>query len=445
MSYGVAVVRQAPAARSGLEVLLVQRRYTYEFSEFVHGKYAARCPRKVATMLNNMSVDERLDVYSLNFDQMWYRVWLDAERGDLYRKKLAKFHAVWLRDDGGSLLRRLVREAHGIPAPRWDFPKGRRRTPKEPDVNCAVREFEEETGIAKADYRLLPRFRRRLVYRHIGVTYVSVLFVALARRDVTPAVDFAHGHQVAEVGDVRWMSVVDLRAALPARRAPSSAPCGRYSRSWAGTSGAKGPPKCRARRRSGSHSPAARRASSTPQPTWTASRRPNGCARRWLRRPLLPRAGLAKMQPGVARLSSRLGARLAVFEQRGELLSPTLGDFPVDALHLLVGLLFRLLEVFVLVLQHLVDTFAPCAQLFLAGAGVFLLVEPHQVLALRLEEVAPSLVYDLVVVLHVCLERGRVELARLDQPAEGERKRVREVLELLPQLGVQRVAPCVIV
>jgi bis(5'-nucleosidyl)-tetraphosphatase len=48
-------------------------------------------------------------------------------------------------------------------ADRWDLPKGR-VDPGESDLECALREFEEETGIPRSAIELDPGFRFELVY-----------------------------------------------------------------------------------------------------------------------------------------------------------------------------------------------------------------------------------------------------------------------------------------
>jgi 8-oxo-dGTP pyrophosphatase MutT (NUDIX family) len=48
-------------------------------------------------------------------------------------------------------------------ADRWDLPKGR-VDPGESDLDCALREFEEETGIPRAAIELHPTFRYTEVY-----------------------------------------------------------------------------------------------------------------------------------------------------------------------------------------------------------------------------------------------------------------------------------------
>lgn len=226
ISFGIVLVRINPATRRP-EAVLVRGRYSDEYAEFVHGRYSRKNIRGMSALFDAMSVNERLDVYSLDFSQMWYRIWLTAERRELYNKKLAKFQTSWMRDDSGEQLRQLVMASstdpgarhHNDSGVRWEFPKGKRTSNREPDLNCAVREFEEETGIAKRDYQILPGFKRRVSHVHMGVRYVNVYYVAIARRPLEPRLDLRTLDQVVEVSEVRWMDVEQIRLIdSPARR-----------------------------------------------------------------------------------------------------------------------------------------------------------------------------------------------------------------------------------
>jgi 8-oxo-dGTP pyrophosphatase MutT (NUDIX family) len=213
ISFGIIITR-VDASTNRPEAVLVRGRYSYEYAEFVHGRYSRKNTRAVAALFDAMSVNERLDIYSLDFAQMWYRIWLTAERRELYNKKFAKFQAAWMRDDSGEYLRRLVQASRPVQHDggiRLEFPKGKRQSNREPDLNCAIRETEEETGIAKRDYQILPGFKRRVSYVHMGVRYVNVYYVAVARRDLPVGIDLRDLDQVSEVSEVRWMDIEQIR------------------------------------------------------------------------------------------------------------------------------------------------------------------------------------------------------------------------------------------
>lgn len=83
---------------------------------------------------------------------------------------------------------------------RWDLPKGR-LDPGESDLECAVREFEEETGIPRSSIDLDATFRFELVYypvrKKTGTPDRKTLVVFLATVvDRVPIVVSEHlGHE----------------------------------------------------------------------------------------------------------------------------------------------------------------------------------------------------------------------------------------------------------
>jgi 8-oxo-dGTP pyrophosphatase MutT (NUDIX family) len=215
ISFGIILTRRN-AASGQQEAMLERDRYSYEFSEFVHGRYSRKNVRAVVALIGGMSINERLDIYSLDFTQIWYRIWLTADRHELFHKKFSKFHSSWMRDDGGTFLRSLIQGGAGAcmsppPPERWGFPKGRRQSNRESDISCAIREFEEETGIPKRDYQILSGIKRRSVHIHMGVRYVQVFYVAMVRRHLMPVVDLRRLDQAAEIAELRWLNIAQIR------------------------------------------------------------------------------------------------------------------------------------------------------------------------------------------------------------------------------------------
>ncbi|VVB70158.1 Uncharacterised protein [uncultured archaeon] len=72
-SYGVIICRKNQTTGE-IEALLIQRRYTYAFFDFVHGRYSNNF-YSVKRLLSNMTDDEIELVRSLNFDVMFKLFW----------------------------------------------------------------------------------------------------------------------------------------------------------------------------------------------------------------------------------------------------------------------------------------------------------------------------------------------------------------------------------
>lgn len=210
------------------EVLLAHKRYTYAFAEFIHGKYAAgditsrnqsnARSQHINTLLCKMTREELLDIMSLNFQQMWFRVWLISGDKDIYNLKHAKFCAAFMKD-GGRQLKAYVLRARATGRTMWEFPKGHHNTPLESDMECASRELQEETGMTKKDYKFIPGVTRAVSYVSSGTRYNIHYMVAMANQKMTNRQKFNDGSKptirnltdMTEIGDVEWMDITQIR------------------------------------------------------------------------------------------------------------------------------------------------------------------------------------------------------------------------------------------
>lgn len=198
------------------EVLLVCKRYTYGFDDFVHCRYTNHT---VAALFNNMTCEEKLDILSLNFDMMWYRIWLQMPRtstltgNSYYVINKNKFESTWLID-GGARLRKLIQRSKSS-SRVWEMPKGRKKSKNEPAVACAIREFAEETTITKKHYRFIPGVIRTYSFEDAGVTYINTYYLAcMNNNNMQVGIKFDSQHslsQLTELCDIKWMDIENVR------------------------------------------------------------------------------------------------------------------------------------------------------------------------------------------------------------------------------------------
>lgn len=235
-SAAASLIASARQRSCAFDVLVVHKRYTYEFSDFLHGRYYVRTPASVAELLAGMTHDELMDVWSLKFEQMWFRVWAEVRPGprdgdkkatdgdDLFSRKKKKYQ--YLVSDGGRRLRAAIAQTRGVGVLPWELPGGG-CAKKESGLACALRELKEETGLLKRDIRLVPGATREVMFTHRGVRYVKTYFVALAnpwvsgknpldvplRRTAKPARDGSWwADQASEISEARWLDIVSIRA-----------------------------------------------------------------------------------------------------------------------------------------------------------------------------------------------------------------------------------------
>jgi 8-oxo-dGTP pyrophosphatase MutT (NUDIX family) len=181
------------------EVLLVHKRHTYVFNDFVNGNYIylhhnannfflkkKYTIMSVETLLEQMTTDELLDILSLNFEQMWYRIHLSVDKTDpIYIKKYNKFKSEFLHFDNGAKLISIINSIRGRGTLLWEVPKGRKLyNIKESDLECAMRELEEETGIIKSNYEIIPNVKKKVSYISNNVKYIFIYFIAFTNAKI---------------------------------------------------------------------------------------------------------------------------------------------------------------------------------------------------------------------------------------------------------------------
>jgi len=186
ISYGIIAARSFDAGDQATETryLLIQRRDSLSFIDFVRGKYHPQNLAYLQQLFRYMTDDERALVSdpATDFAALWATVWhrpIGSHQGHEYGEARASFEALrggyQLRVVGAvgaegaaadvasvasvSLASLVATTTSAYPTEReWGFPKGRRKV-KEPDATAAVREFSEETLYAPTDIELLPGFK----------------------------------------------------------------------------------------------------------------------------------------------------------------------------------------------------------------------------------------------------------------------------------------------
>lgn len=212
-SFGVACCR---VHKGTPEVLIVRKRISYAYAQFVRGHYDGK-RSNLLRLFGKMTVEDKCAVGSLSFAHIWYRWSLGrVPAGHSFFVAKMKFESTFLADGGHSL--RSLLAGSGNCREVWEIPKGKRRNKAETGLSAAMREFYEETGVARQDYRLIPCAARECSYIDDGATYQSVYFVGMVARIFEPTVNFARTEQSREISDIRWAGIETARALDPTNR-----------------------------------------------------------------------------------------------------------------------------------------------------------------------------------------------------------------------------------
>ncbi len=135
--------------------LVIRRKDTLGYIDFMRGKYSVYNKDYIMNMIKQMTKNEKERVHTLSFNELWEGLWGDGNIFEQYRSEKSSSRDKWTTlmsgvntSTGFYTLKDLVEESHQYEEwdePEWGFPKGRRDY-HESDVECAVREFCEETG-----------------------------------------------------------------------------------------------------------------------------------------------------------------------------------------------------------------------------------------------------------------------------------------------------------
>ena len=209
-----------PVFNKNPDYIMIQRRDSLSYIEFIRGKYKLENYAYLKVMFTNMTASERLLLKnSKSFEPLWNTVWFkqhgnSSHNPEFYEAKerfdqLRKGYRLKMGDE---ILELNMDHFLSITPDKyfeteWGFPKGRRRL-KEKDVECAIREFCEETGHTPTDIQIMSYKPMEEVFMGTNnVRYKHVYFVARLNNLLKAAkVDVNNLAQVREVRDVQWFN-----------------------------------------------------------------------------------------------------------------------------------------------------------------------------------------------------------------------------------------------
>ena len=138
-----------------IEYLMIRRKDTLGFIDFMRGKYSTNNKEYIMNMLKQMTILEKNKLNTKSFDEIWSEIWGNITISSQYKSEentsKIKFNQLknGIQYKGKNYtLNDLIIDSNQMTnweEPEWGFPKGRRNF-NENDINCALREFSEETG-----------------------------------------------------------------------------------------------------------------------------------------------------------------------------------------------------------------------------------------------------------------------------------------------------------
>jgi len=209
-SYGIILFR---SSADGIQFLMLRRKNSFGYIDFIRGKYVQNNFEHLQNLFNEMSIQEREEIKNNNFEVLWKTMWGDTHIGTQYKgeelssqKKfdLLKVGLLVNKDEIITLDTLIENATSKWKETEWEFPKGRRNY-QEKDLECALREFEEETGISKKDIIVIENV---MPFEEVFIgsnhkSYKHKYFLAYSDKNN----DMLQNYQQTEVSKLEWKSL----------------------------------------------------------------------------------------------------------------------------------------------------------------------------------------------------------------------------------------------
>ena len=129
--------------RNDIKFLMIQRKHSLSYIEFLRGKYDENNLDKINSMIELMSENEINNIKTYNFDYLWNNLWKKTANSKSFIKEYNNSKIKFNHLKNINLFDNSVSKYKD---PEWGFPKGRRNK-YENNSECATREFIEETNL----------------------------------------------------------------------------------------------------------------------------------------------------------------------------------------------------------------------------------------------------------------------------------------------------------
>ena len=212
-SYGI-VLYKLNKLTDQIEYLMICRKHTIGYIEFIRGNYKIDNLEYLTKMFNIMTLDELNNIKTCDFNYLWNKLWNYKHKFNTeFRKSKKKFCD--LKNDKYSVnLNKLIQNSSSCyVSPEWEFPKGRKNL-NEDILDTSIREFYEETNIKKDLYTLKLNNNKQHIlfneeYRAFNNKVYNLTYYLAEEKchiDITTCLSF-NKHQQNEISNIEFYTL----------------------------------------------------------------------------------------------------------------------------------------------------------------------------------------------------------------------------------------------
>ena len=199
-----------------IEYLMIRRKHSLNYIEFIRGKYDLNNIEYLENIINLMSNEEKQKILNNDFHFLWNELWNESKKNsNEYKESEYKFNLL----KNGTLVKKndisiktslkdlTINNIINYEEPEWGFPKGRRNL-KEKNIDCARREFEEETNFNNNDYTILNMSPLEEIYLSTNSSkYKHIYYISQSNNDKELKIDNNNVFMNTEIGDIKWFKI----------------------------------------------------------------------------------------------------------------------------------------------------------------------------------------------------------------------------------------------
>ena len=192
--------------KKNIKFLMIQRKHSLSYIEFIRGKYDLKDNDKLNRLFKNMCPEEIAKISYLNFDDLWNNLWQQTSKTKTFQKEFKASKLLFEKLISTKQIYNLINIIPDYDTPEWGFPKGRRNI-FEKNLDCALRELEEETSLTNNKFNILHNINC-VNEEYVGtnnVQYKHLYYLGYMDNDSIPD-DYFEDINNYEVAKVKWCS-----------------------------------------------------------------------------------------------------------------------------------------------------------------------------------------------------------------------------------------------
>ncbi len=186
----------------------------------MRGKYDLDDYEYLHNTINLMTIKEKDLLLNSKFEDLWLDLWSNSynlnysneyeeskqkfdklKKGYLIQKNEINFEINFKKIINSSITK--------YTEPEWGFPKGRRNF-NEKNIDCAKREFQEETGLIENDYHILNIIPLEELFMGSNqIRYKHTYYFGQILKFKNLEINLNNEHQKMEIGDINYFTFTD--------------------------------------------------------------------------------------------------------------------------------------------------------------------------------------------------------------------------------------------